>query len=108
MQTDFPPLRTLDASPGNLRAPVTSLIGRESEVAEVARKKTDRDPARKWAHLTELARQRDVEAAGRAAVADLYEREGNWGTKTLRMGAAWPLVFPCAAPTLNSSPTASP
>ena len=41
--------------------------------ADAARKKTDRDPAKKWAHLTELARQRDVEAAGRAAVADLYE-----------------------------------
>ena len=33
----------------------------------------DRDPAKRWAQLTELARQRDVEAAGRAAVADLYE-----------------------------------
>jgi class 3 adenylate cyclase len=32
---DFPPLRTLDASPGNLRPPTTSLIGRESEVTEV-------------------------------------------------------------------------
>ena len=41
--------------------------------AEAASKSTDRDPATKWAHLTELARQRDVEAAGRAAVADLYE-----------------------------------
>jgi hypothetical protein len=41
--------------------------------ADAARKKTDRDPARKWAHLAELARQREVEAAGRAAVADLYE-----------------------------------
>ena len=76
--------------------------------ADAARKKTDRDPAKRWAHLTELARQCDVEAAGRAAVADLYEREGNWGTKTLRMDAVWPLVFPCATPTLNSSPTASP
>ena len=42
--------------------------------ADAARKKTDRDPAKKWAHLPKLARQRDVEAAGRrAAVADLYE-----------------------------------
>jgi hypothetical protein len=41
--------------------------------ADAARKKTDRDPAKKWAHLIELARQRDVEAAGRVAVADLYE-----------------------------------
>ena len=31
--------------------------------AGAARKKTDRDPAKKWAHLTELARQREVEAA---------------------------------------------
>jgi hypothetical protein len=41
--------------------------------ADAARKETGRDPAKRWAHLTELARQRDVEAAGRAAVADLYE-----------------------------------
>jgi predicted ATPase len=32
---DFPPLRTLDPSPGNLRPPPTSLIGRESQVAEL-------------------------------------------------------------------------
>jgi len=35
LQVDFPPLRALDASPGNLRAATTSLIGRESEVAEI-------------------------------------------------------------------------
>jgi predicted ATPase len=35
LQTDFLPLRALDVSPGNLRAAVTSLIGRESEVGEV-------------------------------------------------------------------------
>src|SRR6202008_4384480 len=33
--TDFPPLRALDASPGNLRPQTTSFIGRESEVGEV-------------------------------------------------------------------------
>src|SRR6516225_1524906 len=32
---DFPPLRTLDPSPGNLRPQTTSFIGRESEVDEV-------------------------------------------------------------------------
>jgi hypothetical protein len=32
--------------------------------ADAAHKKTDRDPAKKWAHLTERARQREVEAAG--------------------------------------------
>jgi predicted ATPase len=32
---DFPPLRTLDPSPGNLRTQTTSFIGRESEVAEL-------------------------------------------------------------------------
>ena len=32
---DFPPLRTLDVSPGNLRPVVTSFIGRESEAGEV-------------------------------------------------------------------------
>jgi predicted ATPase/class 3 adenylate cyclase len=35
LRTDFPPLRALDASPGNLRPPATSFIGRESEVAEL-------------------------------------------------------------------------
>jgi predicted ATPase/class 3 adenylate cyclase len=35
LRTDFPPLRALEASPGNLRAATTSLIGRESEVAEL-------------------------------------------------------------------------
>ena len=35
LRTEFPALRALDASPGNLRAATTSLIGRESEVAEV-------------------------------------------------------------------------
>ena len=35
LRTEFPPLRALDASPGNLRPPTTSFIGRESEVAEL-------------------------------------------------------------------------
>src|ERR1700757_1310946 len=35
LRTDFPPLRALDASSGNLRGATTSFIGRESEVAEL-------------------------------------------------------------------------
>jgi predicted ATPase/class 3 adenylate cyclase len=35
LRTDFPPLRALDASPGNLRPATSSLIGRESELDEV-------------------------------------------------------------------------
>ena len=35
LRTDFPPLRALDVSPGNLRAATTSLIGREAEAGEV-------------------------------------------------------------------------
>src|SRR4051812_37525486 len=35
LRTDFPPLRALDTTPGNLRPPNTSLIGRESELDEV-------------------------------------------------------------------------
>ena len=35
LQADFPALRALDASPGNLRAATTSLIGREAEAGEV-------------------------------------------------------------------------
>ena len=32
---EFPPLKSLDAAPGNLRPPTTSLVGRESELAEL-------------------------------------------------------------------------
>src|ERR1700689_3730182 len=35
LRTDFPPLRAMDTSPGNLRPATTSFIGRESEVAEL-------------------------------------------------------------------------
>jgi predicted ATPase/class 3 adenylate cyclase len=35
LQADFPALRVLDVSPGNLRAATTSFIGRESEAGEV-------------------------------------------------------------------------
>jgi predicted ATPase len=32
---DFPPLRTIDPTPGNLRPAITSLIGRETEISNV-------------------------------------------------------------------------
>lgn len=35
LATEFPPLRALDTTPGNLRPAATSLIGRESEVADI-------------------------------------------------------------------------
>jgi class 3 adenylate cyclase len=35
LHTDFPPLRALDVSQGNLRPQTTTLIGRESEVTEL-------------------------------------------------------------------------
>lgn len=35
LRTDFPSLKTLDATPGNLRPAVTSFIGRESEIGEI-------------------------------------------------------------------------
>jgi hypothetical protein len=35
LRTDFPPLRTLDVSPGNLRPQTTSFIRRESELIEI-------------------------------------------------------------------------
>jgi hypothetical protein len=41
--------------------------------AHAARHQSDIEPARKWAHLTEERRRREIEAAGRAAVEDLYE-----------------------------------
>jgi predicted ATPase len=36
LPSDFPPLKTADSNLGNLRLPTTSLIGRESELADVA------------------------------------------------------------------------
>jgi predicted ATPase len=33
--TEFPPLKTLESTPGNLRPPPTIIVGRESEVTEV-------------------------------------------------------------------------
>src|SRR5258705_5537372 len=35
LRTEFPPPRALDTTPGNLRPAATSLIGRESEFAEI-------------------------------------------------------------------------
>ena len=35
LRTEFPPLRALDTTPGNLRPATTSLIGRDSEVTEI-------------------------------------------------------------------------
>ena len=35
LRREFPPLKTLDVTPGNLRPQTTSLVGRESELAEV-------------------------------------------------------------------------
>jgi predicted ATPase len=35
LRTEFPPLRALDTTPGNLRPATTSLIGRESEIAAI-------------------------------------------------------------------------
>lgn len=35
LHTEFPPLRALDVNPGNLRPTTTSLIGRESTVADI-------------------------------------------------------------------------
>lgn len=35
LRTDFPPLRALDTSPGNIRPQTTSFVGRDEEVAEV-------------------------------------------------------------------------
>jgi predicted ATPase len=35
LPTGFPPLKTVDPTPGNLRSPTTSIIGREAELVEV-------------------------------------------------------------------------
>jgi predicted ATPase len=36
LASDFPPLRTVDPAPGNLRPPTTSFVGREVDLVEVA------------------------------------------------------------------------
>jgi hypothetical protein len=36
LRLEFPPLNTLDATPGNLRHPTTSFVGRDSELNELA------------------------------------------------------------------------
>jgi predicted ATPase len=38
LRFEFPPLKTADSTPGNLRTPLTRLIGRESELSEVVRR----------------------------------------------------------------------
>ena len=35
LRTEFPPLKTLDSTPGNLKPPTTSFVGREMAVAEL-------------------------------------------------------------------------
>jgi predicted ATPase len=35
LRTEFPPLKTIDPTPGNLRPPTTNIIGREADVADV-------------------------------------------------------------------------
>ena len=35
LRTEFPPLKTVDPTPGNLRPPTTSFIGRETELGEL-------------------------------------------------------------------------
>ena len=37
LRTDFPPLKTVDPTPGNLRPPTTSFVGREAELAELVK-----------------------------------------------------------------------
>jgi len=37
LRSNFPPLRTLDSTPGNLRTPTTSFLGREAEIADLQR-----------------------------------------------------------------------
>ena len=37
LRSEFPPLRTLDSTPGNLRTPTTSFLGREAEIADLQR-----------------------------------------------------------------------
>ena len=35
LRTDFPPLEDVDPTPGNLRTPTTSFVGREAELADL-------------------------------------------------------------------------
>ena len=72
LATDFPALRALDTSPGNLRPAATSFIGRESEVAEV----------KDGAASTSAG---DVDRCGRGG----QDPPGDW-----RSRHGWPMNFP--------------
>jgi hypothetical protein len=48
LRSEFPPLRTLDPTPGNLRPPGTSLVGRETELVEIAIRLAPEYPAGVW------------------------------------------------------------
>ncbi len=67
LRTDFPPLRTLDPTPGNLRPAPGSLIGREAELAAV----TSALEARRFVTLTGVGgvgkTSLAIEVAGRLA-----------------------------------------
>ena len=66
LRTEFPPLKTVDPTPGNLRPPTTSFIGREAELAELA-DGAEGAPAGD-AHRRRRGRQDTACAGGRRAV----------------------------------------
>ena len=75
LATDFPALRALDTSPGNLRPAATSFIGRQSEVAEV----------QAALHQHRLVTLTGVGGVGKTRLA------------TGGRGGSWPMNFPTAS-----------
>ena len=63
LRAEFPPLRTLDAVPGNLPVLATSFVGREIEVKELVR--GGPQPADGHAHRCGRSRQDTARHAGR-------------------------------------------
>jgi class 3 adenylate cyclase len=58
LRSEFPPLRTLDPTPGNLRPPGTSLVGRESELVEIAIRLAPEYPDGVWVSSCRRRRSR--------------------------------------------------
>ena len=89
LRSDFPPLKTDDATPGNLRVPTTSLIGRETEIAEL-QDGTEAAPAGD-SHRCRRCRQDPLGAGARRPVGARLIRtvcsSSSWPRSPTRRGA---------------------
>ena len=74
LRTEFPPLKTLDSTPGNLRPPTTSFVGRECRTRRVG-DSAEGTPAGDLDRCRR-SRQDPTRARGRRAVGERLPRRG--------------------------------